>query len=239
MNPALSIAENNTLNIAAASNLTYVMPEIVEAFENKYGDIKVRLSIASTGNLYSQIKNGAPYDIFLAADEKRPSLLYKSGLTDGKPFTYAKGHLVLWSSKKVNLVEGVYALSSAGFKKIAIANPKHAPYGEAAKAILEEAGLWEVLKEKFIYGENISQTAQFVLSGSAQAGFIAESMVKKDAIKKGTLYRFPEGSHKPVLQRGVILKRKRGNLEAAALFRDFLASQRAVEILRAFGYEVD
>ncbi len=227
-----------TLNIAAASNLTYVMPKIIEAFEAGNSSVKVRLSLASTGNLYAQIKNGAPFDLYLAADEKRPALLYQSGMTEGEPFVYAEGRLVLWSNKKLNLVEGLYVLSSPKIKRVALANPKHAPYGVAAREALVEAGLWSVLKDKFIYGENISQTAQFVQSGAAQAGFIAESLLHTPAMEGGSFYRIPEGSFEPILQRCVVLKRKGGNLAAARQFRDFLSSKVAREILIRYGYGV-
>ena len=227
------------LNIAAASNLTYVMPEVVKSFEKKHRNIRVRLSLSSTGNLYSQIKNGAPFDIFLAADELRPRLLHSEGLTEGAPFAYAKGGLVLWSSGKLNLVEGLFVLSSPRIKRVALANPQHAPYGEAAREALVDAGLWEVLKEKFIFGENIGQTAQFVQSGSAQAGFIAESLLNSPAMKGGTSYPVPEGSYKPLVQRGVILKGGKKNILAASSFKDFLLSEEARAILKKFGYGVD
>lgn len=230
---------SDQLNIAAASNLTYVMPKIIKVFEEKHEDIKVRLSLSSTGSLYSQIINGAPFDLFLAADEIRPRLLSEKGLTEGKPFTYARGALVLWSSEGINFVEGLYVLSSPNIRKVALANPKHAPYGEAAREVLEEAGLWEVLKEKFIFGENIGQTAQFVQSGSAQIGFIAESHLHNPAMQGGSFYRIPEGSYKALIQRGVILNGERKNIVAASKFRDFLASEEAKKILRDFGYGVE
>jgi molybdate transport system substrate-binding protein len=230
------------LNIAAASNLTYVMPVIIEAFEAGNKDVKVRVSLASTGNLYSQIKNGAPFDIFLSADRERPDLLYKAGLTMGEPFNYARGGVLLWSAEKMAMVEGLFVLSSPNIKKIALPNPRHAPYGEAAKKALEEAGLWEVLKPKLIFGENVAQTAQFVKSGSAQAGFIAESMLRSPAMQGGSSYRLPEGSHEPILQRGVIIKRDQGQSTAsgaAISFRNFLLSGKAKGIFIEFGYGVE
>ena len=229
---------STTLNVAAASNLTYVMPEIIKSFEERHKDIKVRLSLASTGNIYSQIKNGAPFDIFLSADGLRPDLLFKAGMTVGEPFTYARGGLVLWSDKKMSFVEGLFVLSSPGIKKIAIANPRHAPYGAAAKDALEEAGLWEVLKDKLIYGENVGQAAQFVKSGSVQAGFISESMLKSPSIKGGSSYILPVGSYEAIRQRGVIIKREMDSAPAM-LFRDFLLSGDAKKIFKEFGYGVD
>ena len=226
------------LNIAAASNLTYVMPALIKSFEDRHKDIKVRLSLASTGNIFSQIKNGAPFDVFLSADSLRPDLLFDAGMTIGGPFTYATGRLVLWSDKKMNFVEGLFVLSSPKIKKIAIANPRHAPYGAAARSALEEAGLWEVLKDKLIYGENVGQTAQFVKSGSAQAGFIAESMLKSPAMQDGSSYNLPAGSYDAITQRGVIIKRDK-SLAAAMLFRDFLLSGRARNIFKEFGYGVN
>lgn len=236
--PSLAVAGQDTLNIAAASNLTYVIPDIIKSFEDSHKDIKVRLSLASTGNIYSQIKNGAPFDIFLSADSLRPDLLFNAGMTMGKPFTYAKGGLVLWSDKKMSFVEGLFVLSSPKIKKIAIANPMHAPYGVAAKSALQVAGLWEVLRPKLIYGENVGQTAQFVKSGSVQVGFIAESMLKSPVMEGGSSYSLPAGSYDAITQRGVIIKRDK-TLASAILFRDFLLSERASKIFKEFGYGVD
>jgi len=237
--PSATGATEKTLNIAAASNLTYVMPEILKAFEETHEGIKTKLSLASTGSIYSQISNGAPYDVFLSADKLRPSLLYKDGNTIGKPFTYATGKLVLWTAKKMTLVEGLFVLSSPKVKRIAIANPRHAPYGEAAKKALIDAGLWEVIQPKLIYGENIGQAAHFVNSGSADVGVIAESMLKSPVMEEGTNYILPEGSYEPITQYGVIVKNKRGNPEAAELFRDFLQSEKAKTIFKAYGYGVE
>lgn len=227
-----------TLNIAAASNLTYVMPGLIKDFEDQHKDIKVRLSLASTGNIYSQIRNGAPFDIFLSADSLRPDLLFNAGMTMGEPFTYARGGVVLWSDKKMSLVEGLFVLSSPQIKKIAIANPRHAPYGEAAKSALEGAGLWEVLKPKLIYGENVGQAAQYVKSGSVQVGFISESMLKSPAMQGGSSYILPAGSYGTITQRGVIIKRDKA-LAQAILFRNFLLSSSAKTIFKEFGYGVD
>ena len=237
--PSSTGAAEKTLNIAAASNLTYVMPEILKAFKEAHSDIKTKLSLASSGSLYSQITNGAPYDVFLSADELRASLLHKEGMTIGKPFTYARGKLVLWTGKKMTLVEGLFVLSSPKVKRIAIANPRHAPYGEAAKKALIDAGLWEVIEGKLIYGENIGQAAHFVNSGSADVGIIAESMLKSPAMAVGTSYILPEGSYEPITQYGVIIKDKRGNPEAAEIFRDFLKSKIAKAILKDYGYGVE
>ncbi|MDH3973480.1 MAG: molybdate ABC transporter substrate-binding protein [Deltaproteobacteria bacterium] len=237
----ISTAEGaeKTLNIAAASNLTYVMPEIVKVFEKTHKGIKTKLSLASSGSIYSQIINGAPYDVFLSADELRPSLLYKEGKTIGKPFTYATGKLVLWTGKKMTLVEGLFVLSSPKVKRVAIANPRHAPYGEAAKKTLIDAGLWEVIQSKLIYGENIGQAAHFVSSGSADVGVIAESMLKSPVMASGTSYLLPEGSYDPITQYGVVIKNKRGNRERAQLFRKYLKSDIAQAIFKDYGYGVE
>jgi molybdate transport system substrate-binding protein len=225
-----------TLNIAAASNLTYVMPRLIKSFEGIHKDIKVSLSLASTGNIYSQIKNGAPFDIFLSADHERPDLLFNEGMTIDKPFTYAKGGLVLWSNKKINFVEGLFVLSSAKIKRIAIANPRHAPYGAATRNALKSAGIWEVIEPKLIYGENVGQTAQFVKSGSAQVGFIAEAMLKSPAMQGGSSYILPVGTFETITQRGVILKKAK---PSAIIFRDFLLSDRAGHIFKEFGYGIE
>lgn len=234
LHPDGAAAEKQILNLAAASNLTYVMPALVKAFEKEHNHIRIRLSLASSGSLYMQIRQGAPYDLYLAADEKRPHLLYEEGLTKEEPFVYATGRLILWSQEKTDFSEGLKALISPRFKKIALANPKHAPYGEAARGALEEEGLWRMLESKLIFGENISQTAQFVQTGSAQAGFIAESMLKNKAMKEGSVYHIPEAG---IIQRGVVLKGK--FTDGARLFRDFLFSDKGRKILTEFGYGVD
>jgi len=227
-----------TINIAASSNLTYVMPELIEAFEAEHKGLKVLLSLASTGSLYAQIKNGAPYDVFLSADMEHPQLLADAGLTDGQPFTYARGALVLWSAKKRSLVEGLFVLSSPNIKRVALPNPRHAPYGAAAKKALYEAGLWEVIQPKLVYGENVGQTAQFVLSGSAQAGFIAESMLRSPLMQEGSFYRLPPGMYEPIIQCGVILKRSEAG-DKAGLFREFLLSGTARKIFSSYGYGLE
>lgn len=237
--PSTAGAAEKTLNIAAASNLTYVMPQILKAFEETYKGIKTKLSLASSGSLYSQISNGAPYDVFLSADELRPTLLYKEGKTEGRPFTYARGKLVLWTAKKMTLAEGLFVLSSPGVKRVAIANPRHAPYGEAAKKALIDAGLWEVIEPKLIYGENIGQAAHFASSRSADVGIIAESMLKSPAMAKGTRYILPEGSYEPIIQYGVIIRNKKEKGDTAQLFRDFLTSEKARNIFKEYGYGVN
>jgi molybdate transport system substrate-binding protein len=214
------------------------MPEIINAFEEEHKDLKVLLSLASTGSLYAQIKNGAPYDVFLSADMEHPKLLSGSGLTYGQPFNYARGALVLWSAKKRNLVEGLFVLSSPRIKRVALPNPRHAPYGVTAKKALIDAGLWEVIQPKLVYGENVGQAAQFVLSGSAQVGFIAESMLRSPIMQEGSFYRLPPGSFDPIIQSGVLIKRK-GGRENSLLFKEFLLSERAKEIFSSYGYGLD
>lgn len=234
--PNLVYSVERALNIAAAANLTYVMPEIIKVFESEHKDIKIRLSMASTGALYSQIRNGAPYDIFLAADEKRPTLLYEQGHTDGKPFVYAIGSIVLISNKNIDITYGLKSLLSPEFKKIAIANPIHAPYGMAAKEALESAGLWETLQPRLIYAENIGQAAHFVLSRSVQAGFLAESLLKNPAINNLGFYHVSKKSFIPLLQRGVLLKRKGTVSDGAIIFKNFLFSEKAKAIFKDYGY---
>ena len=234
--PNVVHSADGILNIASAANLTYVMPELITEFESDHKNVNVRLSLASTGALYSQIRNGAPYDIFLAADEKRPTLLYKQGHTDGKAFVYAKGSIVLISDKNLAVTDGLESLLSSGFKKIVIANPMHAPYGMAAKEALEGAGLWEMLRPKLIYAENIGQAAHFVLSGSVQAGFLAESLLKTFKLQNLNFYPVSKESFSPILQRGVVLKRRGRASGAARMFKKFLFSEKAKTILKKYGY---
>jgi len=237
--PGIVHASGAVLNIAAAANLTYVMPEIIKAFESEHNGITVRLSLSSTGALYSQIRNGAPYDIFLAADEERPALLYDEGFTDGEAFIYATGSIVLVSSKNIDPGNGLKALLSPEFRKIAIANPKHAPYGMAAKEAMESAGIWELLQPRLIFAENIGQAAHFVVTGSVQAGFLAESLLRNPALEGLHSYHISQENFGPILQRGVVLQRGGRASDAAITFKGFLFSERAKTIFKDFGYGVN
>ena len=229
------------LTIAAAADLNYAMKNLAARFEQKTGE-RVGLSLGASGNLYSQIQNGAPYDLFFSADAEYPRKLAAAGLIEkGSLRTYAVGHLVLWApyaskldpqSLKMNL------LVQPSVKKIAIANPEHAPYGRAAMAALEHFGLTAKLADKLVLGENVSQAAQFVQSGNAQAGLIPLSLALSPAMKRaGTYWEVPPDSY-PAIEQVVGMLSSSKHKEAAQAFIDFLGSPEGATVLQQYGFSV-
>ncbi len=232
--------------VAAAADLTSVMPKLSAAFQKQTGT-SLSVSLGSSGNFFAQIRNGAPFDVFMSADKSYPEKLQDSGLTvPGTLFTYARGKLVLWvpsgsnlhfSSNKDGVLTGDLA-PLAGAHKIAIANPEHAPYGRAAVAALEHYGIYEKVKSKLILGENISQTAQFGESGNADAALISDSIALTEAMKrKGTFVLLPQESYPP-LDQAVVVPKSSQNEQLARRFVEFLRSPQAIAIFREFGFEV-
>lgn len=237
---ALSLAAAGAMaaqvRVAVAANFTSTMKKLAARFEATSGD-KVVISFGSTGKLYTQIVNGAPYDVFLAADTLRPQLLVKNGKAVAKSlFTYALGRLVLWSPNP-NLVdtEGTI-LNDGDFEHLAIANPKTAPYGEAAMEVMNGLGVYDTIKDRIVEGDNIAQTFQFVATGDAQIGFVALSQVK--TVHKGSWWAVPQGYYTPIRQDVVLLKSAAGNKAAKALMT-FLHSGEAQAIIANSGYGVD
>ncbi|MBL7003676.1 MAG: molybdate ABC transporter substrate-binding protein, partial [Gammaproteobacteria bacterium] len=219
---------------AVASNFAPSMKQIAQQFEQQTGH-KVIISIGSTGKHYAQIQHGAPFDVFFAADSKRPLLLEQSGVAiKGSRYTYAVGKLLLWSPQ-LGLVDNQGSILSQGdYQFLSIANPKLAPYGQAAKETLIQLGLWKGLKAKMVRGENIGHAFQYVKSGSAQLGFIAESQVTQpgQAIK-GSFWRVPETAYQPILQQAV-------RLTQSSVAKEFLAFTKTADIMkliRQFGYQ--
>ncbi|MFT4554446.1 MAG: molybdate transport system substrate-binding protein [Chlamydiales bacterium] len=219
------------IHVAVASNFTETIKVIIPKFEAKTGD-KVIISSGSTGKHYTMIKNGAPFDIFLSGDERCPKLLEEEGLAImGSRFTYVQGKLVLWSSYEGYVDANGGVLELGDFQHLAMANPKLAPYGKAAKEVLENLGLWEKIPvERIVRGENISQTFQFVKSGSAELGFISFSQIIPD----GNYWDIPQDLYQPILQQAVLLK----DSQTARAFLDFIKSAETREIIREYGYEV-
>jgi molybdate transport system substrate-binding protein len=167
------------LTIAAASDLTYVIDELSAAFHKEAPGADIKVSLGASGNFYAQIKNGAPYQVFMSADLRYPQQLAKEGAADGATlYTYALGRLAMWTTDpRLDMRQGLRVLNDERVTRIAIANPETAPYGRAAKAALEHLGYWEVVKGKLVTGENIAQTAQFVQTGNAQVGFVSYATV--------------------------------------------------------------
>lgn len=225
------------VRVAVAANFAGPMQQIAAEFEKESGH-KALLSSGATGKFYAQIVNGAPFDIFLAADDETPARLEREGLAvAGGRFTYAVGRLVLWSAKP-GVVDPAGAILAAGsFQRLAVANPKTAPYGTAAVETLRALGLLERLQARFVQGENIAQTHQFVASGNAEIGFVAVSQVFRDgALAGGSAWIVPERLHAPIRQDAALLARARDNPAAVALLA-WLKSDRARAIIRAAGYD--
>jgi molybdate transport system substrate-binding protein len=233
-----SVAQAAEVHIAVASNFTAPMNQIVAEFEKETGH-KVVLSFGASGKFYAQIKNGAPFQILLSADDEKPIQLVKDGLAvaDSR-FTYAIGTLVLWSAKPGFVDAKGEVLSKGHFNKIAIANPKLAPYGTAAIELLTKKGLLAANTLKFIQGENISQTFQFVSTGNAELGFIALSQVMNDgAITSGSAWIVPGSMHSPIRQDAVLLAIGKDNAAAKALLT-YLKSERVKKNIRLYGYQI-
>lgn len=225
-----------TALIAAAANFAEPLNRLSEAFAAATGH-RIEISTGSTGTLAQQIRNGAPFTLFLAADEERPAELEAEGLTvPGTRFTYAVGRLVLWGPDPRWLAaRPATALTDPGLRHLAIANPKLAPYGRAAEETLTALGLWEAVQAKLVRGENIAQTFQFVASGNAELGFVALSQVLH---RSGSRWEVPQDLHTPIRQQVVLLQPGKGNTAAKA-FLDFLRSEAGKAIIRDAGYDIE
>ena len=233
----LTTASAEEVRVAVASNFLGTMNELITNFQEDTGHTVV-VSSGSSGKLYAQIKNGAPFDVFFSADAKRPKLLEEEGLAvKGSRFVYAVGRLTLWSPDS-NVVngEGKAVLADGDFEHLAIANPKTAPYGMAAKQTLEMLDLWELLKDRIIQGENIGQTFQFVFSKNARLGFVALSQVLDPKINgSGSRWDVPISFHDPLDQEAVLLVTGKKNAVAQA-FLDFVQGAKSLAIIERFGY---
>lgn len=227
-----------TVQVAVAANFTAPMKQIAEAFEKDTGH-KVQLSSGATGKFYAQIKSGAPFDVFLSADDETPTRLAAEGATvAGSRFTYATGRLVLWSPRPGVVDSRGDVLRANAFRNIAIAAPKLAPYGAAAVQTLTRLGLLGTIEPKFVQGESIGQTFSFVSSGNAELGFIALSQVYENGqLKSGSGWVVPATLHAPLRQDAVQLAHGKDNPAAAALMQ-YLKSDRVRAMIRAYGYEV-
>jgi len=226
------------VQVAVAANFTAPMKEIAADFEKATGD-KVVLSFGSTGKFYAQIKNGAPFDVFLAADDKTPAKLEKENdVVPGSRFTYATGKLVLWSAKPGLVDDKGAVLKKGDFQHLAIADAKLAPYGAAAVQTMTKLGLYDTLQSKLVTGESIGQAYSFVLTGNADLGFVALSQVYAGGkIKSGSGWIVPADLHTPIRQDAVILTHGKDNKAAAALMQ-YLKSPPAQAVIRAFGYDL-
>ncbi len=232
------ISKADTTLVAVAANFTKPMTDIAEAFEKTTGH-SAKLSFGSSGKFVAQIENGAPFEVFLSADDKAPAKLEQSGFAVANShFTYAIGKLVLWSAT-ANLVDAQgEILSKGGFKHIALADPKLAPYGAAALEVLKNKNLLNKLQPLFVQGENIAQTYQFVSTGNAELGFVALSQVIDNGkISSGSAWQIPENLYTPLHQEAVLLKKGEDNPAASALMQ-FLKSPEAKAIISKYGYSL-
>ncbi|MAR93228.1 MAG: molybdate ABC transporter substrate-binding protein [Pseudomonadota bacterium] len=224
------------ITIAVASNFTGPMEQIVARFQQQTGH-QVRLSFGSSGKFFAQIQHHAPFQAFFSADQAKPRALEQAGLAvPGSRFTYAVGALVLWSADPERVDKAGRVLARGDFKRLALANPKLAPYGAAAVQTLAHLGLAESTRPRWVKGENISQTYQFVSSGNAELGFVALSQVmQRGEVRGGSHWRVPAEYHAPIRQDAVLLQRG-ADSDAARALLDFVQGPEARSIMAAFGY---
>ena len=233
----MSSAHADEVLVAVAANFTAPMQKIAPLFTKDTGH-QARLSFGATGAFYAQIKNGGPYQVLLSADDETPFKLEQEGLAvPGTRFTYATGRLVLWS-KQAGVVDSKGDVMRSGkFQRLALANPKLAPYGAAAIETINKLGLLKDLQPKFVQGDNIAQTFQFVNTENAQLGFVALSQVYADGkLTQGSAWVVPSSFHKPLQQGAVMLVNGKNN-PAALAFMAYLKSEKAKVVIQSFGYE--
>jgi len=228
------------ITVATAANVSYAMDDLIKAFNLLHPETKVQVILGSSGKLTAQIMHGAPYELFMSADMKYPYVLYEKKLAVTKPVVYAEGTLAMLSQKKRNYCAELFVLKSPSIKKIAIANPKTAPYGAATKEALENAKLYDKVKDKLVYGESISQTLSFTIS-AADIGIIATSALFSPKMKKHKKaidwVEIDEELYTPIKQGIVILKEGEESVEVKD-FYNFMLSKKAKKILSSFGYKV-
>jgi molybdate transport system substrate-binding protein len=230
------------VSVAAAADLKFAFDEVASEFQTKHPGIKVTPTYGSSGNFYAQLSNKAPFDLYLSADVDYPRKLIDSGLAlQPSEFVYAIGQIVVWvpNDSRLDFARlGLKALADPSVKKLAIANPRHAPYGRAAEAALKKLGVYDTVKDRLVLGENIAQTAQFVESGAADAGIIAQSLALTATLRdKGRYWTVPLDAYPRLEQGGVILTWARDR-EAAQALTAFMAGTEGRRILKRYGFLV-
>jgi molybdate transport system substrate-binding protein len=237
---AAASAKAQEIHIAAAADLKFALNELAGQYEKQTGT-RVNVTYGSSGIFFSQIQNGAPFDLFFSADSDYPRKLQAAGLAEtGTLYEYAVGRIVIWTragAKTDVTKQGWKALTDTSVQKIAIANPAHAPYGRAAVAALQKAGVYEQVKSKLVYGENISQAAQFVQSGNAQAGIVALSLAVSPGMKEGKRWEIPADMY-PAIEQGAILLKNARNKAQARAFLHFVKGADARATLEKFGFTI-
>jgi molybdate transport system substrate-binding protein len=228
------------ITVAAAADLQFAMEDVAARFQKQTGK-SVKVVYGSSGNFFQQIQNGAPFDVFFSANLEYAKKLEAAGSTEpGSYYEYAKGKIVMWvpNDSKLELTSGIRALLDPSVKKIAVANPQHAPYGQAAVAAMQKENVYEKVKDKFVLGENISQTAAFVLSGSADVAIVALSLALSPNMKnKGRYAEIPSDDYPPIEQACVILGSSK-NKDTARQFVAFVKTAAITEVLRSYGFDV-
>lgn len=231
---------NDKVVVATAANVQFVMQELQKVFQKDTG-IELDMVVSSSGKLTAQIREGAPFDLFVSADTRYPQEIFANGGADNPPKVYARGALVLWT-RDSTVTPQLTMLTQASVKKIALANPETAPYGQAAVEVLTEAGLYEQVKSKLVYGESIAQTTQYIATGAADVGFTALSIVLSPEMKgKGTWTLLDSTAYTPIDQAAILLKHSETSpkREKSQQFYDFLYSDKARAIFRQYGYSVE
>jgi molybdate transport system substrate-binding protein len=229
----------SVLTIAAAADLKFALDDLVKEFEEKYPATKINVTYGSSGNFFAQFQNGAPFDLFFSADIAYPRKLAEKGLGADDVFLYAIGCIVLWVPKDSPVAVdklGIKSLLEPSIRKIAVANPEHAPYGRAAVAALKTLNVYDQVASRLVYGENIAQTAQFVQSGAADVGILALSLALAPQMRDaGRFWQVPLDAYPRMEQGGIILKSAK-NLETAQAFRDFVLGDHGREVLKHYGF---
>ena len=225
------------LRVAAASDLRYALTEVIDKFNSSHPKLRIEVTYGSSGKFYSQLSNGAPFDMFFSADEEYPRRLYESGLGISPPVRYATGRIVLWSRTRDPKSMKLSSLAEDSVEKISIANPAHAPYGARAQEALEKAEVWARIQKKLLLGENISQAARFAESGGADFGVLSLSLAVVPPLSQVGRYEvIPADQHKPLRQSLLIMKRASDHGSATS-FAKFIVGKEGQKILSKFGFE--
>ena len=229
-------AHAEKITVAAAADLKFAMDEIVTSYNKSHSGDEIQVVYGSSGKFFTQIQQGAPYDLFFSADIAYPRELAKKGLAASAVIPYAFGRIVLWSNSMDAAKMTLTSIADSKVTKIAIANPKHAPYGKRAEEALRSAGLWDKVQPKLVFGENIAQTAQYVQTGNAQVGVIALSLaLNPELAKKGGYYLIPNKLH-GALEQGYVITKRGVNKPLAKKFAEYMGSKQARAVMTKYGF---
>ncbi len=229
---ATQVSAQSVVKIAAAANLRYLLSEVEGIYEAKFKDVDLQINYGASGRFYQQIVSGAPYDLFLSADDTLPLKLKEEGVTSSESKIYTYGKIALYGLGNDIDKLGLEALKDANLKRVAIANPRTAPYGTRSEELLKSLGLWEGLESRIVYGESIAQAAQFTMTGNCELGFVALSLLMNPETElKGSYFIIPEDQYTPIAQAGIILKEG-----AANHFFEYILSDECAAIWAKYGY---